>query len=457
MTSNKSSTADLIFPELSTNFSSTLSALKKSTLSISNRLNSILSDAEFVCGVADTYHLPLVANERCGSWYIPPSRKAGSAYFKSTDGHTGQWSFSLRRLNFQLLDTLEQYHGCIIVDSTRRGKSMPDALSKTVPIWCAVINALLFPEVPAEHAVRTPASAVSPSEHAQIESRLPEFVDAARSLNLDIPSLRAKLSKPLRPFWATQEAVPPNTCASLADYYPVICCTSSRRVHGTEMSEGGYIQGAGDDHEGWAHGMTPPIFWQNKDTLMSTAEDDLPDLISDLLAKDKSVAKTDTAILISPTSWLLVSTDPSPEVFIKDKSHDPAKTAVINIGGEKIAVLETQLKDRYIQVECRTGKLGSRDLRKALPFVLDRITAWRDVNTICINCAEGRDISVGVALAILGKFSNDQGERVFDLTEERISKLLVKQRLSWIMMSCPDAKPSRATLQSVNEVLMSER
>lgn len=28
----------------------------------------------------------------------------------------------------------------LIVDSTRSGKRMPDALSKTVPIWCAVIN-----------------------------------------------------------------------------------------------------------------------------------------------------------------------------------------------------------------------------------------------------------------------------------------------------------------------------
>src|SRR5258706_1315486 len=31
-------------------------------------------------------------------------------------------------------------HSLLIVDSTRSGKRMPDALSKTVPIWCAVIN-----------------------------------------------------------------------------------------------------------------------------------------------------------------------------------------------------------------------------------------------------------------------------------------------------------------------------
>lgn len=116
-------TSDLIFPELATNFSSTLASLKRSTLSISNRLSSISDDAEFVCRVADAYGLPLVANERCGSWYIPLGRKRASAYFKSTDGHNGEWSMSLRRLNTQVFDVINKESGCIIVDSTRRGKS----------------------------------------------------------------------------------------------------------------------------------------------------------------------------------------------------------------------------------------------------------------------------------------------------------------------------------------------
>jgi tRNA A64-2'-O-ribosylphosphate transferase len=96
--------------------------LKRSTLSIHNRLNSITSDAAFVERVAEAFNLPLLANERCGSWYIPPARKAGSCYFKSTDGHTGEWAFSLRRLNTQVFDVLERWDGCVVVDSTRRGK-----------------------------------------------------------------------------------------------------------------------------------------------------------------------------------------------------------------------------------------------------------------------------------------------------------------------------------------------
>jgi tRNA A64-2'-O-ribosylphosphate transferase len=96
--------SDLIFPSQSLNFSSTLHSLKRSALSITNRLSSITSDSSFVISVSEAYNLPLVANERCGSWYIPPEKKSGGVYFKSTDGHMNQWSFNLRRLNLQVLD-----------------------------------------------------------------------------------------------------------------------------------------------------------------------------------------------------------------------------------------------------------------------------------------------------------------------------------------------------------------
>lgn len=101
----------LHFPSAEQSISQTLSALRRSALSVSNRLQSIESDAAFAQEVAEYYDLPLVANERCGSWYIPPDAKKGSAYFKSTDGHTGQWDFSFRRLNLQLLPLAREFGG----------------------------------------------------------------------------------------------------------------------------------------------------------------------------------------------------------------------------------------------------------------------------------------------------------------------------------------------------------
>jgi tRNA A64-2'-O-ribosylphosphate transferase len=105
-------TSDLIFSEQANhNFSKTLGELKRSTLSILNRLHSIQEDAVFAQKVAAAYSRPLIANERCGSWYIDPKKKAGSAYFKSTDGHTGVWKFSSRRLNLHLLEILGKNDG----------------------------------------------------------------------------------------------------------------------------------------------------------------------------------------------------------------------------------------------------------------------------------------------------------------------------------------------------------
>jgi len=93
----------------------------------------------------------------------------------------GQWSFSLRRLNLQLLDVVAERGGAVVVDSTRRGKSMPDALSKTVPVWCAVVNRAIFQEdredVGGEKGtLYVPPSVVSESERVQMEARIGGFV-----------------------------------------------------------------------------------------------------------------------------------------------------------------------------------------------------------------------------------------------------------------------------------------
>lgn len=107
------SVSSLLLPCASKTFSGTLSSLKRSTLSTTNRLQSIYHDSLFVQNVAANFNLPLVANERCGSWYISPEQKVGSAYFKSTDGHWGQWSFSTRRLNLQILDIMGRSGGWV--------------------------------------------------------------------------------------------------------------------------------------------------------------------------------------------------------------------------------------------------------------------------------------------------------------------------------------------------------
>ena len=59
---------------------------------------------------------------------------------------------------------------------------MPDALSKTIPIWCNTVNRLLFIEHPESQILRLPADIVSGSERAQIEARIKGYLEDAKVL-----------------------------------------------------------------------------------------------------------------------------------------------------------------------------------------------------------------------------------------------------------------------------------
>src|SRR4051794_23490656 len=103
----------------------------------------------------------------------------------------------------------------------------------------------------------------------------------------NIHELRTKLQKPLRPLWVTQESTLPDSPPTFTDFHPIILCTASRRVHGGEVSEGGYIQGAADDHEAWACGLTPKLFWAHKTQLVTTNEENIPSLIAELVRAER--------------------------------------------------------------------------------------------------------------------------------------------------------------------------
>ncbi|KAK5459442.1 tRNA A64-2'-O-ribosylphosphate transferase [Exophiala xenobiotica] len=433
--------------------------IRKSALSLPHRFHSILADAEFAKQVSNLHELPLVANERCGSWYINPAHKAGSAYFKSTDGHHGQWSFSLRRLNLQLLPLLGRYGGAVVVDSTRRGKNLPDAFSKTVPIWVAVINRTLFPELSATHRLQAPPAPceLGRSEVSQIDARLEEFAQSFRGLGLDLPKLRDELKLPIGLSWvingyfdaesqeqsSTESLIAPShMCRQL------VLCSASHRVYGAEGSEAGYIQGAGDDSEAWSCGLTPELFWKHRDQLMTSPEDDLPEIIEELLNGEKGGRGTPTqGTHIDATRNLHIAPEPVHDLAAFD--------LVINCNGSSVAS-----STKVTNLDCRSGKIGSKDLREKLPGVVPivRRHLLKDRQSqILVTCATGTDLSVGVAVSLLCLFYQDNGqlkENLDIVDAPQVDKLLVKQRLAWISSAKSNANPSRATLQAVNSFLM---
>ncbi|KPM41285.1 hypothetical protein AK830_g5332 [Neonectria ditissima] len=439
--------SDLILPQNEQpSISQLLASLKRTTLSIHNRLASIRADAAFVSDVAAAYApRPLVANERCGSWYIPPARKAAAAYFKSTDGHERAWKFSTRRLNLHLVELVERNDGYVL-----KLFCMPDALSTTLPIWCTVINLALLPSHPSSPILHLPPS-FSPSTHAQITALLPQFLASLQALNLNLPSC---LTKPLRPVWVTPGSSLPDSAASIfEDYRPVVCCTASRRVVGSEMDEAGYVQGAGDDTENWACGLTPPVFWEHLDELISASEADLPDLITRLVSAHSAEKKDDgtrkeltrhisvcplplAADPATPTEYRIALTPEttSPESWVRSPTH--------------------------LQIGIGKSKTASRNMRTTLPEICTLVAKFLTETSedaprrIVIACESGRDLSVGTALAISCYLFDDEGDFRDPGTNTSFTKTLIKSRLGSIMTTYPEANPSRSTLQSVNSFLM---
>lgn len=483
---------------------------------------------------------------------------------------------------------------------------MPDALSKTIPIWCCVLNRALFPDQPAHHDLYVPPNAVSASEKSQMLARIPEGLDALRQLKLDLDSLRAQISKPLRPTWVTQETdlsrhhyvVDDNNNEGDGDdddnndngvpkifdaFRPVICCTSSKRVTDGEMSgHTGYIQGAGDDTENWAHGLTPPIFWAHADELLSAHEAELPTLIKCLVVASQSATVTIGAEgstkgdplredFLPPTvrrltPYLYVS--PLPITIQDNDTKNKAQTSFLSSWCRISLLSTTTPPETWVQsptqldVGLGKHKAASRNLRVALANICDFVTQYlqleeeeeemespilasssfltessassspplqsssrgdkneqtthtslssssppsppptsqikkQDQNqkSILIACETGgRDLSIGVALALLcWCFADDEGQvpTVAPRKKNTISshqkknkdsndkdlktaspaslsppplppqpsfnKTMIKIRLGRIMTAMPDANPNRATLQSVNSFLMDWR
>jgi tRNA A64-2'-O-ribosylphosphate transferase len=111
------------------------------------------------------------------------------------------------------------------------------------------------------------------------------------------------------------------------------------------------------------------------------------------------------------------------------------------------------------------NKLASRNLRLALDdicnFAATHIYSTApgkdDVGTLLIACDTGKDLSVGVTLAISCYLFNDDNTLRSADGKLCFTKDLIKKRLGGIMAIYPEANPSRSTLQSVNSFLMDWR
>jgi tRNA A64-2'-O-ribosylphosphate transferase len=184
---------------------------------------------------------------------------------------------------------------------------------------------------------------------------------------------------------------------------------------------------------------------------MRTSEEDAPNTIASLLKGETGSGAVTS--LIKPTNTLYISSSSNVDLtgFEVVISCTPSPISPL--------LLKSAAVIHYLHLQCSLiGKLGSRDLRIQLPRLLHFFSAISPPisGKILACCPTGKDLSVGTALAILCLYTNDTG--AIDTSAPRetksMDKSLIKQRLSWITTSNPALNSSRATLQSVNAVVL---
>lgn len=488
--------------------------LRRDFKSLRNRLQSILYDHDFLMRtVVPTFpNFPIVPNERCGLWYCSPNTYEQTSYFKSTDGHINQWDFSTRRLNFHLFPILIEKGGVIIVDSTRRGKKIPDALSKTVPIWCAVLNGLMLEatnkEFDIEEILFVPPGTIAKSERDRIVSKIPELMSKLQKLNIfkareTFESLNGKL---LRPFWVypgssllegnydvfTGELISQEwEVPSDENIIPIILCTISYQAQdGVDKKSGfTYLQGAADDHELWSCGLEPNMFWSNIETYSDSQLTDniLEEITLDIikerfeqlsLSENQTVKSAfDNLDCITENIWLGKINDglQIDDCLVQDLKTKFCKVIVLSetvkiksnnedkIGSKEEMKGEAKLDESpFITIfPLQSGsKKSSKELRKQLPNIDQLASRYfkshREKLPILVCCNDGKDMSIGVILYMLAKYYKQNWQRYRDTEPISIDKMILRKHLTQIIshLHGRNVNPSRATLNSVNSFLM---
>ncbi|KAM0755461.1 initiator tRNA phosphoribosyl transferase [Meredithblackwellia eburnea MCA 4105] len=498
----------LLYPSAIDSFQAQRSEIRAKLRDTFNRLHSIAEDADFIDRQVRTCFpdFPVVANQRAGAWYVKPSDEqaqgtgATHAYFKSTDGHIGVHDFNLRRSNLALLPLIRERKGIILVDSTRRGKRFPDALSKTIPIWCAVLNLsrtrLLAPDSAnsdvgpegwnEDGKLWTLRSAIGRSEHDSMEKRIGEWAERLLSSSYDLSSLLL-LRKPLRPIFVSPASVLSlSPASSFQSFIPVVLASASKLAaeeDGLERSAGyTYVQGSGDDHEAWSKGLTPSIFWSNSFEILSADRDEIDQVIRGILdsiepsldglslsqpsptptpvsSKAKEVRNTnlffDFALPIPPSPSPLSEIDVLQLVL----SVHPGSVAPTTI------IYPTEPNSRGpITLKARTGKSGYPLFfsNSNLDVVVERASdLLREGGKVEIGTmkseqqGEANDLGVAVGLILLvNNFDDSASLLPIGQAGPKVTKDLIRTRLQWFLETCPTINPSRASLNRVNEYLM---
>ena len=395
---------------------------------------------------------PWIPNKQCGSWYLnPPSANCNitPVYFKSTDGHVGTYNFSLKRLNLHLIETLNKYDGIHLIDSSVR-KILPDSFSRTIPIWCCVLNRIVEKyrdELEGENAgvrnwdtkLYTPSSIVSLEEHTTISKLIDTRVQLLYDSKaiVDPKRLISKLNKPLRAQWVSNGVLQDDTptsdepCVDETEFYTIICYNpsfyaSTNDVQWIEIDDGVhdaecgyyYTPGAADDDATWGRGLTHELFWCNHERLLDPTlnDDEVDALIDTLVNSELKLDSESTANGVANPKHCMDKIG-SLNLWIGSRTAGKPPTcwehfdAILNVTDMEYPTMIESISYKkekyhmqcyYLQLLVAEGKRDKTELERWMPVGLSfLIHHLKHDRRILVHCAQGKDRSVAVVLALV--------------------------------------------------------
>ena len=385
---------------------------------------------------------PIVANERCGSWYAWPFRPHSFCHFKSTDGHVHL--FSLKRLNLEFLKTVSTHGSVFILDASNK-KEMPDSFSRTLPIWTCVLNRIsqryrrdLEREDPWSGdneddtfmKLYVPNWIVTEEEREAMESIIEIRVEELYQSQaiVDIPGFVELFAKPLRPYWITplhsNMSTVDNNESRSNKFCNIICCNASNiclgrgdnnnsnnngRIVWRDEEQFWYTPGAADDHESWARHLTPSLFWKHAQQFSVDLSDQQTEDLMDSIVHEATANNhcEDPSLGSESYDWI---GNLNIAIGTRRAGRPPdcwgTFDAILNVTNtEYDNMLPFPDGKFYLQLPVDEGKRDKQELERWLPVGILFCAHHAIQNRrILIHCAQGRDRSVAVAMAVVQIF-----------------------------------------------------
>jgi tRNA A64-2'-O-ribosylphosphate transferase len=497
-------------------------SLRKITLqgkgSLRNHLLSIRMDAELTQTLRSLLpNLSCFANLRNGRWYTS-DLPDDTCYFKSTDGHDGQWLFSLSRMNLNVAIAAQKKKGCLIVDSTKSGKRFPDSMYATIPIWCAVLNHVCRGDDTISNGELPDFFAPSwiPSSSAiRMRQRIKDIISGlspalCTQIRSELCSSHRHNFLPMRPVWVSVEdgcfqwegytithgdgeddmeevlnaLLNSDNHKKTLPFAPLVlfsCSDLARTRHNHAVHHSwDYIAGAGDDEEAWRPSplFNATFFWAHVDEILaSDCPDTVRSTVTSLLETEAQLNNSKAVIstlsyankehaldAIGSSGLWIGSFDACYHLSDKSSLLSITSAIVISSDDSRTSAPVNDMKRagasilsiNALSIEKPVRQYWEKDL-------LPKCVAWAKTlkgdEELAIICGDGYRAAPVIAIAIL----LDQTVPTFSLSSfqkgesETVNKELIRRVLMQLQSFRPPINPPRVLMKELNSYFMSRK